>query len=127
MSFSHISGPFCGPQTGDDAGDTVPVLSFGRQLPTTASRDGVELCFPIVVGNPPARRDPSLLLKTHQRCVYGSLIQRQHGVADLLDPTRDPVAVQWTHGVESARPSDRGCPATRLSWRARFLWPPHRS
>ena len=65
-----------------------------RQLAPAGLRDRVELRLAIVLGDAPARRNPTLMLEPHQRRVHGALVELQQVVADLLDAAGDPVAVE---------------------------------
>ena len=101
-----------------------------RQLAAAGLRDGVELGFAVVLGGAPARRDPALMLKPHERRVDGALVQLQGVVADLLDAAGDAVSVQRPHAVERLQHHqiERALQHVDSSRAAgRVLWPQQRS
>ena len=82
------------------AGNALPIACLRGQLLPAGAGDGVVLRFPVVVGGAPAGGDPAALLEAEERCVDRPLVELEDVLADLLDPPRDPVAVQRAHRIE---------------------------
>src|SRR5580698_1758860 len=84
----------------DDRGHTFPGFGFGRELSPAGARQRVKLCFAIVFGDAPFRRNPAALFKAQKRGVKRALIQLEQILRDLLDAHGDSVAVLRAHRVE---------------------------
>src|SRR5262249_58704762 len=84
----------------DDVGGARPILGFGGELLPAGAGDRVVAGAAVVLRCAPLRSDPSHLLELEQRRIERSLIQLELVAADLLDPPRDPVAVQRPEAIE---------------------------
>src|SRR5579864_6953860 len=69
----------------DHAGDTTPALSLAYELPAASPGNGIEPCFSVVIGDAPLRLDPPFLRETQQGSIYGSFIEAEQFLAELLE------------------------------------------
>src|SRR5262245_5885180 len=63
---------------------------------TAGARDRVVTCAPVVLGEPPLRRDPAVVLEAAKRRVERAFLYSQDVIGGGFDPTRDSVAVRWS-------------------------------
>src|SRR6476661_5185122 len=111
MSLPPLSDP---QYASNHSADALPVLGLRCQPLSPCPRDGIKLGFAIVIRCPPSAGNPPSLHQPHQRRINRSLIDLQSLFADLLDSSRDSVAVQWPHRGQRLQHHQIQCPLQNL-------------
>src|SRR5260221_13072501 len=88
-------------ESSDDGCRLLPIAGLGLQSSTPVEGQSIEARSAVVLGGAPFGSDRPLLLQLQQHRIQSALVEGEKIPADLLDPPRDPVAMQRAQDIES--------------------------
>src|SRR5262249_33199045 len=94
-------------EAGENGRSLLPIARLLFEPPAAGAGQLIETGFAVVLGNAPRGGDVSVLFELEQSRVERAVIDREKVAAGLFDSARNPIAVEWTHGMKSLEDHQR--------------------